>query len=247
MKYPTWNEFRGKYPNNPQDAFEALCRLLFRTKYGIGDSLPYFYNNAGNETVPISVGSEVIGFQSKFFSGDTIDNQQAGQIKHSIEKAHEHYPNQKKIIVYTNLVFGNPPACSAMTARQKDVEDAAKANSLSIEWMFGNNILDAVSKTPLAYSLFFETDSNLNHLPASVERMNELNFGNISTIIKFQNRDIELDRAKEVSDLKEFILKGRNILVYGESGSGKSSIVKRYWQETSGDKSTVYARSTIRC
>lgn len=88
MKYPTWNEFRGKYPNNPQDAFEALCRLLFRTKYGIGDSLPYFYNNAGNETVPISVGSEVIGFQSKFFSGDTIDNQQAGQIKHSIEKAH---------------------------------------------------------------------------------------------------------------------------------------------------------------
>lgn len=240
MKYPTWNEFRGKYPNNPQDAFEALCRLLFRTKYGIGDSLPYFYNNAGNETVPISVGSEVIGFQSKFFSGDTIDNQQAGQIKHSIEKAHEHYPNQKKIIVYTNLVFGNPPACSAMTARQKDVEDAAKANSLSIEWMFGNNILDAVSKTPLAYSLFFETDSNLNHLPASVERMNELNFGNISTIIKFQNRDIELDRAKEVSDLKEFILKGRNILVYGESGSGKSSIVKRYWQETSGDKSTVF-------
>ena len=51
MKYLTWNDFIGKYPDNPQDAFEALCRLLFRTKYGIGDSLPYFYNNAGDETI----------------------------------------------------------------------------------------------------------------------------------------------------------------------------------------------------
>jgi len=240
MKHPNWNEFLGKYPDNPQDAFEALCRLLFRAKYGIGDSLPYFYNNAGNETAPITVGKEEIGFQSKFFTGDTIDSQQAGQIKHSVEKAHEHYPNQKKIIVYTNLVFGNPPAGSAMTARQKDIEDTAKANALNIEWMFGNNILDAVSKTPLAYSLFFEIDSNLNHLPASVERMNELNFGIISSTIKFQNTEIELDRTKEVADLKEFILNGRNILIYGESGSGKSSIVKRCWQESASDKSNVF-------
>ena len=240
MKHPNWNEFLGKYPDNPQDAFEALCRLLFRAKYGIGDSLPYFYNNAGNETAPITVGKEEIGFQSKFFTGDTIDSQQAGQIKHSIEKAHEHYPNQKKIIVYTNLVFGNPPAGSAMTARQKDIEDTAKENALNIEWMFGDNILDVVSKTPLAYSLFFEIDSNLNHLPASVERMNELNFGNISSTIKFQNTEIELDRTKEVADLKEFILNGRNILIYGESGSGKSSIVKRYWQESASDKSNVF-------
>ena len=35
MKHPNWNEFLGKYPDNPQDAFEALCRLLFRAKYGI--------------------------------------------------------------------------------------------------------------------------------------------------------------------------------------------------------------------
>ena len=106
MKYPSWNTFIGKYPDNPQDAFEALCRLLFRSRYGIGDALPYFYNNAGNETVPITVGKEIIGFQSKFFSGDTIDNSQAGQIKHSIKAAHSHYPEQTRIIVYTNLTLG---------------------------------------------------------------------------------------------------------------------------------------------
>ena len=240
MKYPSWNEFLGKYPNNPQDAFEALCRFLFRTKYGIGDSLPYFYNNAGNETVPITVGSEVIGFQSKFFDGDTINGQQVGQIKHSIIKAHEHYPNQNKIIVFTNLVFGNPPAGSEKSARQKEVEDTASAYALRIEWMFGDNILDVVSRTPLAYDLFFATDSNLNHLPASVEKMNELNFRNISSTIKYQNTEIIINRGKEVTDLKELLLNGRNVLVYGESGSGKSSIVKSFWLESIGDKSNVF-------
>lgn len=239
IKYPTWNEFLGKYPENPQDAFEALCRLLFRTKYGIGDSLPYFFNNAGNETVPITVGEEVIGFQSKYFTGDTIDDQQARQIKHSINKVHEHYPNQKKFLIYTNLVFGNPPTGSEMTSRQKDIEDTAKANALSIEWMFGDNILDVVSKTPLAYSLFFETGSNLNHLPASVDKMNELNFGNVSASIKYHNTEIEIDKSKEIADFKEYIHNGKNVLVFGESGSGKTAIVKRLWQELSVDKSNA--------
>ena len=57
-KYPTWNEFLGKYPNGTEDVFEALCRFLFRTRYGLGDSLPYFYNHAGIETAPVPVVQE---------------------------------------------------------------------------------------------------------------------------------------------------------------------------------------------
>ena len=156
MRQPTWNEFLGKNPKDPEGAFEALCRLLFRTRYGIGDSLPYFYNNAGDETVPVTEGDDIVGFQCKFFSGDTIDDSRAGQIKHSIENAHTHYPNQTRIIVYTNLAFGNPKAGSLKTSRQQDIENTAKANSLAIEWMFGDNILDAVAKNDLAYDLFFD-------------------------------------------------------------------------------------------
>ncbi len=51
MRYPNWKDFEAKYSENPQGAFESLCRMLFRRKYGKGDTLPYFYNNAGNETV----------------------------------------------------------------------------------------------------------------------------------------------------------------------------------------------------
>jgi len=229
-RYPTWNDFIGKYPNDPQGAFEALCRHLFRMRYGIGDVLPYFYNNAGNETVPISVGKEIVGFQSKFFSGETIDDSQARQIKHSIEAAHTHYTSQTIIIVYTNLTFGNPPDKKQITARQKDIEDVANANHLKIEWFFGDNILDLVSKTPLAYSLFFDNSSNLHHLAASVAKMNELNFANINCKITAGGADIEIDRLNKVADLNNLLTQHKNILIYGESGSGKSAIVKQHWK-----------------
>lgn len=230
MRYPTWNEFIGKYPNDPQGAFEALCRYLFRMRYGIGDALPYFFNNAGNETVPVNIGKDVVGFQSKFFSGETIDDSQARQIKHSIEAAHTHYPNQTTIIFYTNLAFGNPPVGKQITVRQKDVEDTAKANQLKLEWLFGDNILDLVSKTPLAYSLFFDSTSNLHHLAASVTKMNELSFSNISCKITAGSVDIEIDRKKEVADINNLLDQRKNILIYGESGSGKSAIVKQHWK-----------------
>ena len=239
MRYPTWNDFVGKYPDNPQDAFEALCRLLFRTKYGIGDNLPYFFNNAGNETVPITVGNDVIGFQSKFFDGSTIDSSQAGQIKHSIETAHRHYPQQTKIIVYTNSTFANPVA-GTQNARKKDIDDTAKANNMTIEWMYGDNILDVVSKNSLANNLFFDSSSNLSHLPSSIKQSNDLNLGNITSNIKFRDREIIIDRTKEISDLKEHISRGENVIVYGESGSGKSSIVKNFCKEIIDDDNKVF-------
>ena len=232
IRQSTWNEFVGKNPENPQDAFEALCRLLFRNKFGIADSLPYFYNNAGNETVPIKIGQDVIGFQSKFFSGNTIDDFQAKQIIHSIKTAHAHYPEQNKLIVYTNLVFGNPKANETKTAQQKDIEKTAADNQLTLEWMFGDNILDIVDQTPLARTLFFDLNSNLNNLPASVNTWNVNSFKDINAEISFKGQTIQIDRRKEIAELKELLAQRRNILIQGESGSGKSAVIKQFWQET---------------
>ncbi len=240
MRKSSWNEFVGRNPDNPQGAFEALSRLLFRTRFGIADSLPYFYNNAGDETVPVNVGEDIIGFQSKFFSGETIDNQQAAQIQHSIQAAHTHYPNQNKLIVYTNLTFGNPKIGETMTARQKDIEKIAAENSMTIEWMFGDNILDLVDRTPLARALFFDLFDNLHRLPASVKKWNELNFKAISSEIPYNGQTIRINRRKEIAELKELLAQGKHVLLYGESGSGKSAIVKQHWQESGQDCDVAY-------
>ena len=235
MNHSSWNEFLGKSPNNPENAFEALCRLLFRNRFGIGDSLPYFYNNPGLETAPVTVGNEVIGFQSKFFTGATIDDSQAEVLINSIRTAIKHYtnkPNAKltKIILYTNSVFYFPSPDDESTRRQKRVEDTLTNAGLSFEWMFGDNILDVVDKTPLAYSLFFDLSSNLNHLVSSVSKMNKMHFGNISSTIDYKGNTIQIDRSIETGKLKELLTKGSNVLITGESGSGKSAIIKQYWE-----------------
>ena len=98
MVYPSWNEFLGKNPKDPEGAFEALCRLLFRNRFGIADSLPYFYNHPGIETSPVEVGSDIIGFQSKFLTGETIDDSQAELIIKSIKTARKHNSTLTKII-----------------------------------------------------------------------------------------------------------------------------------------------------
>ena len=98
MKYPSWDSFVGKNSDDTRHSFEALARFLFREKYHLGDSLPYYKNHPGNETDTVEIDGEVVGFQAKYFEGE-ID---AKQIKMSVEKAIQYNPKQTKIIIYTD-------------------------------------------------------------------------------------------------------------------------------------------------
>ena len=147
MKYPSWKDFESKYPDYQEIAFEALARMLFRCRYELGDSLPYFKNHAGNETETIVVDGEEIGFQAKYFDNEI----NASLIEHSIKTAHNNHPSQSKMIVYTNLEFGNPrKRGETKTEKQKNIEQVAKDCNIQLEWMYGDNILDAVLKNELA-------------------------------------------------------------------------------------------------
>lgn len=231
MRQPTWNEFLGKYPNEPKDAFEALSRFLFKTRFGIGDSLPYFYNHPGIETAPVTIGKEVIGFQSKFFTGEAISNSQANDLIDSINTARTKNKDLTTCIVYTNSVFGAPKSDDDSTKRQQKVEKAAADNQLKLEWIFGNNILDLVGKNELAYDLFFNLESNTGHLPKSVALFNRTYFSNIDNSIKYRAQSIELNRENYVSRLKELLFRKKNVVISGESGSGKSAITKLFWEK----------------
>ena len=105
MKQPTWNEFIGKNQKDLGGAFEALARYLFRTRYRLGDSLPYFKNHAGNETATIIDGKDVVGFQAKYFIDGKINT---NNILHSLTEAIDRNSQQTKYIIYPNSAFGNP-------------------------------------------------------------------------------------------------------------------------------------------
>lgn len=228
MKYPTWQNFEAKYSDDPQAAFESLCRLLFRKKYGIVETLPYFYNNAGNEAVPIKQGKDEIGFQAKYFVGATINDSQAGQIKHSIERAHAHYPTQNKIIVYSNLLFGNPPEGKEKTARQKGVEDTARNNSMDVEWVCGANILDIVATDELIYNLFFNPDVDLIHQDESIKSANCIYEKSIKDTIVVKGKELTIERKDVGCQLEGYLSENKSIVLQGESGCGKSAVIKAY-------------------
>ena len=235
-RYPTWEQFRVKNAYNKTSAFETLCRFLFKEKYGIAEALPYAYNNAGNETASIEYENDIVGFQAKYFEGgETINDSQAEQIKHSIETAHAHYPKQNKIIIYTTLPFGNPPEGKTMTDRQREIEDVATACSMSIEWIAGNNILDAVAANELVYELFFDTETDLRQLDEHLKDANVWWMRHVKNAIICQGEAISISRQDLINQVERCLSLGKNVVIEGESGSGKSAIVKAYCEQHSDE------------
>ncbi len=234
--YPTWELFDAKNAHDT-DAFETLCRLLFKKQFGIKDALPYALNNAGNETKPITVGDEVIGFQAKYFDGNTIDESQTRKLIHSIETAHANYPDQTKQIIYSKIPFGNPPAGKEKTKNEEDIEAAAINNHIEIEWIFGNDILDKVIENELLYDIFFNLEVHLKELHKHVKYANALYEDGIKDSVRTSDGDIAIPRQEVFLKLEELLAQGKDVAIEGESGSGKSAIVKNYCQQHNDDVS----------
>ncbi len=223
MNNPTWDEFAGKNAGRKNDAFEALARLLFRTRYGLGDSIPYFKNHSGNETATIKCGNEVIGFQAKFFEDGKINPDEILKSLVKVEKG------QTIQIIYTNSAWGNPKRGKDKTEGQIRIEKKAKEINIKIEWLYGNDVLDLSQKNQLAYDVFFNLNSNLHHLQENINSANELWQESIGTSFMVDNKRVSIDRSDFVDQLAELIVGQKNVVITGESGTGKSAIVKMYY------------------
>lgn len=237
MKYPSWKDFESKYPDYQEIAFEALARMLFRDKYKLGDSLPYFKNHAGNETETVVFNGDEIGFQAKYFDNDI----NASLIEHSIKTAHSLHPSQSKMIIYTNLEFGNPrKKGETKTEKQKNIEKVAKDCKIQLEWMYGDNILDAVLKDELAYNVFFNTESNLQHIRKDLLDYNDSQLAYIETEICIDSKPYKFDRSLATNSLMAFIPDKNNVMLSGESGSGKSAVLKDYYEQYKDNNDYVF-------
>lgn len=227
MNVPTWDNFIAVNAGNKQAAFEALARMLFKAKYNLSDNLAYFKNHPGNETDTITVNGSVIGFQAKFFEGSIVKK----EILESMRKAKNHNPNQTDYIIYTNTAFGIPKRGKQMTVDQKDIEDEANHLGLNLEWWFGDNVLDAASKDSLINDLFFNPDINIRDLDKHIKRSNDFKFSSIQDSISMSNGVLHADRSGVISEIKTLLNDRKNVIVTGESGSGKTAVVKRFLEE----------------
>lgn len=250
MQYPSWDTFKVNCAGSTRTSFECLARLLFRSRYHLGDYLPYYKNHPGNETATIKFNNEEIGFQAKFF--DTSLSSGENQIIHSLEEAHQNNPNQTKIILYTNKEFGAPKE-KKETERQntklgneskKKIEDKAKELGLSIEWMFGDNILDAVSKNELIYDLFFNPNKNLTHFSEHINSANVLYSKTIHNTIKVNGEKKIISREAYLNQIEEKLAIRHNCLITGEAGCGKSAIVKTFFEKHKDANPLLYINAS---
>ena len=227
-KYPTWDLFKAKYPSEQlqRDRFEDLVRSLFCDRFGIKYGLFQCYNHAGNETDTIIDGTDVIGFNAKFFA-EKIDE---SQIIHSIEVAHKRHPEQTKMLIYTNMRFGNPPTGKAKTHIQESVDSFAASNGITIEWVTDKMILDHVIKINWVYEYFFEIESALEKVVKSEESNTKSILAPIKTSMSMGESLIKIDYSVEQEQVKSAILEKKHIVVFGEGGCGKTALLKSIWE-----------------
>lgn len=222
-----WDDFKSIYRGKDlKKVFEALARLLFRARYALPDSLPYFRNHAGNETETIEYNGEIIGFQSKFFDDGKID---ADQFVKSLITAHEWNENQTVQLLYTNSEFGNPRKDCTQTSGQKKIQDTADKLGMKIEWLYGDNVLDLVSSNLLAYDLFFNPNLNMRNIDVDVLKSNEIRFKHINGNIAYKGKHYVVDRKSEKEKITSCLDNNRSAIIVGDGGCGKSALAKDYY------------------
>ena len=194
-KYPSWEVFKAKYPSEQlqRDRFEDLVRSLFCDRFGLKYGIFQYRNHAGNETQTVTQGLDVIGFNAKFFEKD-ID---VSQIIGSIETAHQRHPEQNRMIIYTNIPFGNPPKNKEKTSAQQKVEEYASSVGITVEWIMDKMILDHVIKLDWVYDCFFALESPLEQILESEESNAKAILAPIRTALSFNGDDIKIDYTQE--------------------------------------------------
>ena len=221
---PTWDAFRHKFQSEVQqrEKFEDLARSLFCLRFGIKYGIFQCINHAGNETDTINDGTDIIGFQAKFFKHEIDDN----NIIESIQIAHRHNPLQTKVIIYTNLTFGNPPAGKAKTIKQEKIEKAASNIGISIEWNTDNMILDQVSRNQWVYDIFFGIEPNLQTLISEEQTNTNEILAPINSSICINEQLIKINRTDIVDGIVNNAGNHKHFVLHGEGGTGKTGVIK---------------------
>ena len=226
--YPSWDQFKAKYPSEQlqRERFEDLARALFCDRFGIKYGIYQCCNHAGNETNTINDGVDVVGFNAKFFNGN-ID---VTQITHSIEVAHNRYPDQTKMLIYTNAHFGKSSVKKEKTKRQEDVENFANDKGITVEWVNDKMILDHVIKVDWIYEYFFATESPIERQIKAEELYTKSILAPIRTAIISDGTEIRIDYSSEKEQLTTAIQNGNHTVIYGEGGCGKTALIKSVWE-----------------
>lgn len=227
MEEVNWNNFKAKFNNHEQTAFERLCYLLFCKEHGKDTGIFRFKNHAGIETDPIEKDGKVIGWQAKFI--DTRLSKHKDELIQSINATLARHPNVNKIIFYTNQEFGQGK--KKTDPRYKiDIENHAKGKGIDIEWRTSSYFESpfVCEQNSSIAQHFFSLKKGILDSIAELSRYTESILKPIRSEISYDGKTIKLDRSSALQNLLGLKDSSSPIILCGSAGVGKTAVIKDF-------------------
>lgn len=227
-----WGNFRAKFHGREQETFEWLCSLLFYKEHACPTGALRYFNQPGIEAEPITVDTEVIGWQAKFIGSDL--SRYKMELIGAINTAKAQHPTLTQLHFYVNVDFGRSKKPGVRDPSYKtEIEEHAKAKGIAITWK-----TESFFETPFVG----ETNANIaGHfftLPASViDFVREIAchtdavLAPIHSAIVVAGKSIRIDRQSVLARLKDTLSRSSLVIVSGEAGVGKTAVVKDLYEE----------------
>ena len=230
-----WHNFSVKNPNREQWAFEQMSYLLFCSEFDNDIGLFRYKNQTGLETEPLEKDGVVCGFSAKFYDVGISDRKDA--IIEAITKAKNKNPNIDSIYFYVNQELSE----SSKTDRKKpnyqlEIEDACNKLGLDLVWRVPSHfeLQSTLPKNKYIYDLFFNLNPTLDKLQDNVKSHNDSILNAIRTSIVTGDKKIEINRNQRIDELLAYAHKEEHLIISGEGGSGKTAIIKRFYERFQG-------------
>jgi len=223
-----WFAFAYIFAANSRLAFQQLTEQLFYFEFKQPYGVYRYYNQPYIETKPVHFDGIWIGFQAKFYDASTTLSDRKGELKNSISGVHDKYPYINKIIFYIN----KEPGISTTKGNEKpayitDIEAHGSTLGIQIEWRGLNQLETLLLKPELEFirDYFFATNDGIRQFLDQVQLHTKTIFDSISSDIPCGGKSIKVYR--QPIDVNGFLESKHDILlVHGESGSGKSALIK---------------------
>ncbi|MFA6353277.1 MAG: AVAST type 4 anti-phage nuclease Avs4 [Candidatus Paceibacterota bacterium] len=230
MIKPSWDIFRAKFSENPQNNFEWFCYSLFCREFNKTTGIFRYKNQSATETDPIQEKEEVIGWQAKFYS--TSLSNHSTELINILEKTKRDYANITKLILYTNEEWGQNKGKEPQG--KKDIESKANTLNIKLEWrtasFFESNFV-AVDNEIIAKH-FFSLDKSIFDLIKNQQDHSENILNEIQTAIIFNGQNIKIDRSGDLEKIK--VSTEKVLILSGVGGVGKTATIKDFYEETKG-------------
>lgn len=227
MEEVNWNNFKAKFHDREQTAFERLCYLLFCKEHGKDTGIFRFKNHAGIETDPIEKDGQVIGWQAKFY--ETRLSEHKDELIQSIDTTSARHPEVKKIIFYTNQEFGQDKK-KTDPQYKIDIENHAKERRIDIEWRTSSYFESqfVCQQNSSIAQHFFSLNKGILDSIAELSRYTESILKPIRSEISYNGKMIKLDRSAALKILLDVGDRSSPIILSGGAGVGKTAVIKDF-------------------